>query len=151
MTAPDLVQLDKLCISDFAKEHNFKQQFDLTPLDVYDIIRLIRDPEKPNTLEELKVLTEDYVLIPNNGYRIYVYFKPTVSHCSLANLIGLCIFARLKEELPSCFKLKILVRPGSHQFESDLNKQLADKERVAAALENENITSIIHRCIDNLE
>ncbi|MXQ82250.1 hypothetical protein E5288_WYG010969 [Bos mutus] len=30
-------------------------------LEVYDLIRTIRDPEKPNTLEELEVVTESCV------------------------------------------------------------------------------------------
>ncbi|CAB1432775.1 unnamed protein product [Pleuronectes platessa] len=60
-------------------------------LEVYDVIRSIRDPEKPNTLEELDVVTEKCVEVQELGedeYLIIIKFSPTVPHCSLATLIG---------------------------------------------------------------
>lgn len=56
-----------------------------------DIIRTIRDPEKPNTLEELEVVTENCVEVQEIGedeYLVIIRFTPTVPHCSLATLIG---------------------------------------------------------------
>lgn len=56
-----------------------------------DVIRTIRDPEKPNTLEELDVVTEKCVEVQELGeeeYLIIIRFSPTVPHCSLATLIG---------------------------------------------------------------
>lgn len=56
-----------------------------------DVIRTIRDPEKPNTLEELDVVTEKCVEVKELGedeYLIIIKFTPTVPHCSLATLIG---------------------------------------------------------------
>lgn len=56
-----------------------------------DIIRTIRDPEKPNTLEELEVVTESCVKVNEIGeeeYLVVIRFTPTVPHCSLATLIG---------------------------------------------------------------
>lgn len=64
------------------------------PTDVHlptDVIRTIRDPEKPNTLEELDVVTEKCVEVQDLGddeYLIIIKFSPTVPHCSLATLIG---------------------------------------------------------------
>lgn len=58
---------------------------------VSDVIRTIRDPEKPNTLEELDVVTEKCVEVQELGeeeYLIIIRFSPTVPHCSLATLIG---------------------------------------------------------------
>lgn len=58
-----------------------------------DVIRTIRDPEKPNTLEELDVVTEKCVEVQELGddeYLIIIKFSPTVPHCSLATLIGVC-------------------------------------------------------------
>jgi hypothetical protein len=47
--------------------------------------------------------------------------------------------------LSSKYKIDVYVRKGTHQSEEAVNKQLTDKERVAAALENghllEGITS----------
>ncbi|KAL2300862.1 hypothetical protein Nmel_013755 [Mimus melanotis] len=60
-------------------------------IEVYDIIRTIRDPEKPNTLEELEVVTENCVEVQEIGedeYLVIIRFTPTVPHCSLATLIG---------------------------------------------------------------
>ena len=60
---------------------------------VYDIIRTIQDPEKPETLEELDVVQEDLVQVRENlekpgYYTAKITFVPTVPHCSLATLIG---------------------------------------------------------------
>lgn len=56
------------------------------------MIRTIRDPEKPNTLEELEVVTEKSVevqeLAQEEEYLVTIRFSPTVPHCSLATLIG---------------------------------------------------------------
>ncbi|XP_040825376.1 cytosolic iron-sulfur assembly component 2A isoform X1 [Ochotona curzoniae] len=59
-------------------------------LEVYDLIRTIRDPEKPNTLEELEVVTESCVEVQEineDDYLVVIRFTPTVPHCSLATLI----------------------------------------------------------------
>ncbi|KAF4804458.1 MIP18 family protein [Turdus rufiventris] len=87
-------------------------------IEVYDIIRTIRDPEKPNTLEELEVVTENCVEVQEIGedeYLVIIRFTPTVPHCSLATLI--------------------------------VNKQINDKERVAAAMENPNLREIVEQCV----
>ena len=41
----------------------------------------------------------------------------------------------------------IKLAPGSHASEAAVNKQLADKERVAAALENPNLLQMVDRCL----
>ncbi|XP_048723420.1 cytosolic iron-sulfur assembly component 2A isoform X2 [Caretta caretta] len=72
-------------------------------LEVYDIIRTIRDPEKPSTLEELEVVTESCVEVHEIGedeYLVIIRFTPTVPHCSLATLIGLCLRIKLQRCLP---------------------------------------------------
>lgn len=38
--------------------------------------------------------------------------------------------------------------PGSHASEAAVNKQLNDKERVAAALENPSLLSMVNKCLD---
>ncbi|XP_011241107.1 cytosolic iron-sulfur assembly component 2A isoform X2 [Mus musculus] len=72
-------------------------------LEVYDLIRTIRDPEKPNTLEELEVVTESCVEVQEineDDYLVIIKFTPTVPHCSLATLIGLCLRVKLQRCLP---------------------------------------------------
>ncbi|KAB0374786.1 hypothetical protein FD755_013278 [Muntiacus reevesi] len=73
-------------------------------LEVYDLIRTIRDPEKPNTLEELEVVTESCVEVQEinqDDYLVIIRFTPTVPHCSLATLI---VCSRLKFQL--CYNRK---------------------------------------------
>lgn len=48
-----------------------------------------------------------------------VTFTPTVPHCSLASLIGLCIREKLKRTLPYRTKINIFVKKGSHASEDD--------------------------------
>lgn len=117
---------------------------------VFDLIRTIKDPEKPETLEELDVVQEDLVVVNKKPsyYVVKVEFVPTVPHCSLATLIGLCLRTKLDRELPAAqFKVDLAVREGSHSTAAEVTKQINDKERVAAALENPNLKETVERCI----
>ncbi|XP_053128109.1 cytosolic iron-sulfur assembly component 2A [Hemicordylus capensis] len=119
-------------------------------LEVYDIIRTIRDPEKPNTLEELDVVTESCVEVhetDEDEFLVTIRFTPTVPHCSLATLIGLCLRIKLQRCLPFKHKLEIYISEGAHSTEEDINKQINDKERVAAAMENPNLREIVEQCV----
>uniref|UniRef100_A0ABK0L1L9 Cytosolic iron-sulfur assembly component 2A n=1 Tax=Rattus norvegicus TaxID=10116 RepID=A0ABK0L1L9_RAT len=114
------------------------------------LIRTIRDPEKPNTLEELEVVTESCVEvqeISEDDYLVIIKFTPTVPHCSLATLIGLCLRVKLQRCLPFKHKLEIYISEGTHSTEEDINKQINDKERVAAAMENPNLREIVEQCV----
>ena len=85
---------------------------------IFDIIRNIKDPEKEESLEELDVVRENLVFVSRierserpdsrnrtsdetSFYSVRVEFVPTVPHCSLATLIGLCLITKLNRELPS--------------------------------------------------
>ncbi|GBB96692.1 hypothetical protein RclHR1_02810010 [Rhizophagus clarus] len=115
--------------------------------EVFDLIRSISDPEHPLTLEELNVTQLDHVTVDDNNDRIVIEFTPTIPHCSMATLIGLCIRVRLLRSLPERFKVDINVRKGTHQSEQAVNKQLNDKERVAAALENTHLLEVVNQCL----
>ncbi|RGB34865.1 hypothetical protein C1646_624049, partial [Rhizophagus diaphanus] len=112
-----------------------------------DLIRSISDPEHPLTLEELNVTQLEHVTVDDNNDRIVIEFTPTIPHCSMATLIGLCIRVRLLRSLPERFKVDINVRKGTHQSEQAVNKQLNDKERVAAALENTHLLEVVNQCL----
>ncbi|XP_057341752.1 MIP18 family protein galla-1 [Microplitis mediator] len=118
---------------------------------IYDLLRTIKDPEKPQTLEQLDVVYEDGVIIcpstPNGTFVIRVEFNPTVPHCSLATLIGLCIRIKLERSLIESFKLDIYIKEGAHSTEEEINKQINDKERIAAAMENPNLRELVEKCI----
>ena len=98
-----------------------------------------------------------------------VHFTPTIPHCSMATLIGLSIRVKLLRSIPRRFKVDVLITPGSHNseqagawrrdvvrarahampcsFDPPVNRQLNDKERVAAALENSHLMEILNKCI----
>ena len=43
--------------------------------------------------------------------------------------------------------MDIFITPGAHATEAAVNKQLNDKERVAAALENPNLLGMVNRSL----
>lgn len=116
-----------------------------------------------------------------SGPSCRVQFTPTIDHCSLATLIGLCIRTQLMRKLPKTYKLDISVchhahlllptpilvpniraeradtsvllqiTEGGHASEDQVNKQLNDKERVAAALENTHLLSMVDKCLATTE
>lgn len=67
----------------------------------------------------------------------------------MATLIGLSIRTQLLRSIPPRFKVSVTITPGTHTAETAVNKQLADKERVAAALENEFLLTVIDQCLEN--
>jgi len=117
--------------------------------EVFDLIRNINDPEHPHTLEQLNVARYENIIVDNDHNHVNICFTPTIPHCSMATLIGLCIRVKLLRSLPSRFKVDIKITPGTHASESAVNKQLNDKERVAAALENAQLLEVVNRCIAN--
>ncbi|KAG2634483.1 protein AE7-like [Panicum virgatum] len=116
-------------------------------LEIFDHIRDIKDPEHPYSLEQLNVVTEDSIELNDERNYVRVTFTPTVEHCSMATVIGLCIRVKLIRSLPPRYKVDIRVAPGSHSTEAAVNKQLNDKERVAAALENPNLLDMVEECL----
>eukprot|EP01027_Heterolobosea_sp_BB2_P010721 GEZU01015703.1.p1 GENE.GEZU01015703.1~~GEZU01015703.1.p1 ORF type:complete len:155 (+),score=39.31 GEZU01015703.1:207-671(+) len=116
-------------------------------LEIFDLIRNINDPEHPNTLEQLKVTQHQNIHIDPVNNKITIFFTPTIPHCSMATLIGLSIRVKLLRSLPPRFKVDIKITPGTHQSEEAVNKQLNDKERVAAALENAHLLGVVNKCI----
>lgn len=122
--------------------------------EVFDIIRNIQDPEHPLTLEQLGVISRQQVEVKNDSFNgtfsiVDVRFTPTIPHCSMATLIGLSIRVKLLRSLPGNDRFKVIVRiePGTHNSEMAVNKQLADKERVCAALENKHLLGMVNKCI----
>ncbi|XP_026222326.1 cytosolic iron-sulfur assembly component 2A isoform X2 [Anabas testudineus] len=60
---------------------------------------------------------------------------------------GLCLQVKLQRCLPFKHKLEIYISEGTHSTEEDINKQINDKERVAAAMENPNLREIVEQCV----
>ncbi|KEG07256.1 putative MIP18 family protein [Trypanosoma grayi] len=145
-----------------------------TAEDVFYELSTIRDPEKTScTLADLDVVAQDRCSIDYHHHVksspaigmdsgslarvskpigiVRVVLKPTVPHCSLMSLICLCVYAKLKDTLPPwmCdWKIDIKLVDGSHLQQHELEKQVADKERVAAALENRTLSKEIAKLIN---
>jgi len=115
--------------------------------EIFDIIRNINDPEHPLTLEQLNVVEEKNIDVDDDKSYLKIMFTPTIPHCSMATLIGLSIRVLLLRSLPTRYKVDVLISPGTHVSELAVNKQLADKERVAAALENVHLLNVINQCL----
>jgi len=123
-------------------DENVRDEFDAR--EIFDLIREIRDPEHPMSLEELGVVSEDLITVDDEKNIIDLTFTPTIPHCSMATLIGLTIRVKLIRSLPSRFKVSVKITEGSHSQEHQINRQLDDKERVAAALENDNLIRVVN-------
>ncbi|KAJ6606422.1 FAM96B protein [Mycena vulgaris] len=144
-------KIDSLWVSDFLDARADGDEAELEEAidqdEIFDLIRSITDPEHPNTLEEFRVVSAPQITVTGNS--VAVEFTPTVPHCGMSTLIGLSIRVRLLRALPNRFKIDITVKPGSHQSELAVNKQLNDKERVAAALENPVLVQTLEQTLAN--
>lgn len=147
--APEVhaVQSEVRPAAERAREHDAAARDPVDPLEVFELIRGIQDPEHPHTLEQLNVAQRRLITVDDARGRVHICFTPTIPHCSMATLIGLCIRVKLLRSLPTRFKVDIQVTPGTHASEAAVNKQLNDKERVAAALENDNLLGVVNKCL----
>ncbi|KAK2949307.1 putative MIP18 family protein [Blattamonas nauphoetae] len=110
-----------------------------TPLHIYDFIKDIIDPELPQSIGELGVVTPDQIFFNPENRSLFIAMIPTVKHCSMTPLIALCIRSRLSQLFPSSYRIRIVLAPDSHNEVAKNNRQLEDKERTAAAFENPNL------------
>ncbi|RMZ83492.1 hypothetical protein DV737_g1562, partial [Chaetothyriales sp. CBS 132003] len=127
--------------------------------EIYDLISTMSDPEHPITLGSLAVVSlPDISIKPtipsrasSNLQTATVLITPTIQHCSLATVIGLGVRVRLEESLPPRFRVDVRIKEGTHSTADEVNKQLADKERVAAALWNPTLQSFIKKMMETCE
>lgn len=147
LTVPDLMSdSSDIDMSESDSNINDEDVEEIDSQEIFDLISSISDPEHPLTLAQLAVvnLPDIWVTEKENGLsEVLIKITPTITHCSLATLIGLGIRVRLERCLPPRFRIRILVKEGTHQSENQVNKQLNDKERVAAACENEQLLTVI--------
>ncbi|KAI9740987.1 MAG: hypothetical protein M1834_002698 [Cirrosporium novae-zelandiae] len=146
---------DNTPLSSFDSESSLSDDDDAPePIDeqeIYDLIAPISDPEHPLTLGSLGVvllpdihITPTLPSVPFSPLKtLTVYLTPTINHCSLATVIGLGVRVRLEQALPPRFRVDVRIKEGSHAQASDVNRQLGDKERVAAALENGTLRGVV--------
>jgi metal-sulfur cluster biosynthetic enzyme len=119
-----------------------------------DLISTISDPEHPLSLGSLAVvnLPDIRILPPTSPLSsistVVVEITPTITHCSLATVIGLGVRVRLEQALPPRFRVDVRIKKGTHSTDEQVNKQLGDKERVAAALENGTLMGVLKKMLE---
>lgn len=125
-----------------------------------DLISQIADPEHPLTLGSLSVVNLPDIHLtptfPDKGATsplttLTVLVTPTITHCSLATVIGLGVRVRLEQALPPRFRVDVRIKEGTHSTAEQVNRQLGDKERVAAALENGTLVKVIKKMLEGCE
>ncbi|KAH6638457.1 hypothetical protein C7974DRAFT_391642 [Boeremia exigua] len=125
--------------------------------EIYDLISTISDPEHPLSLGSLAVVNlPDIHIQPPVSPRssistVLVEITPTITHCSLATVIGLGVRVRLEQALPPRFRIDVRIKKGTHSTDEAVNKQLGDKERVAAALENGTLMGVLRKMLSTCE
>ncbi|KAF1997473.1 hypothetical protein P154DRAFT_280928 [Amniculicola lignicola CBS 123094] len=130
---------------------------DIDEQEIYDLISSISDPEHPLSLGSLAVVNlPDIFIQPPTSPRsaistVLVEITPTITHCSLATVIGLGVRVRLEQALPPRFRVDVRIKKGTHSTDDAVNKQLGDKERVAAALENGTLMGVIRKMLSTCE
>lgn len=149
---PSLVGTDVETETDVDPEESDEKEEIVDPQEIYDLIAHISDPEHPLTLGQLAIVLLDDIEVFDSGDKnemaeVVIRITPTITHCSLATLIGLGIRVRLERSLPPRFRITILLKKGSHQSENQVNKQLNDKERVAAACENDQLLGVVSKML----
>ncbi|GEQ72152.1 hypothetical protein JCM33374_g5838 [Metschnikowia sp. JCM 33374] len=154
---PELVSEDDHSIrnsDDELEEYDDGEEEDIIDSqEIFDLISTISDPEHPLTLAQLAVVNLSDITVSHGANKKYdtsevlIKITPTITHCSLATLIGLGIRVRLERSLPPRFRIRILIKEGTHQSENQVNKQLNDKERVAAACENDQLLTVISQML----
>lgn len=122
----------------------------------------IIDPEYPVELVHLEVLVLEAIEIipkPSSQRTIHIIsFFPTYGQCKLAPLIGISIIIVLfqkstiyklvnKYNLRWLMEFKITIGKKYHTAAENITKQLNDKDRLSAALENNAIRLSVLRCM----
>ena len=127
--------------------------------EIFDLISTISDPEHPLSLGSLAVVSlPDISVKPtipsrphSNLQTVTVLVTPTITHCSLATVIGLGVRVRLEQSLPARFRVDVRIKEGTHSTAEEVNKQLADKERVAAAMENGTLMGVLKKMLETCQ
>ena len=107
----------------------------------------------PHTLEELRVVDPELVEVKidegSDTCIVEITWVPTTPTCGLALNIALCLRTKLNQEFSerARAKIDIFVQEGKHNDKAKIDRQVNDKERVFAAMENEGIREVINGLI----
>lgn len=87
------------------------------------------------------------------NFQIRVEFNPTVPHCSLATLIGLCLRIKIERNIPHRLKLDIFIKKGAHSTEDESKsktKILTPKKKQKKKNMHFHETVIVYICKINI-
>jgi len=122
----------------------------------------IIDPEYPILIFDLEILKLESIIIKNKIFSQLVSYEisffPTYGQCKLAPLLGISIIMAIlkKSTLKKAFKqtnkkwslnFKITLTDKKHTAGENITKQLNDRERLSAALENSSIRLSVLKCM----
>jgi metal-sulfur cluster biosynthetic enzyme len=96
--------------------------------EVFKALEPVMDPEHPISITDpqMSIVKEDYIEVDDDS--IKVQFKPTVPYCPMGGLIGILIRHRLESVYPGS-KVTVLVVPGSHSLETQVNEMISDDQK----------------------
>ncbi|PKX90897.1 iron-sulfur cluster assembly protein CIA2 [Aspergillus novofumigatus IBT 16806] len=129
-----------------SEEDNDMSDEPIDEQEIFDLVSTISDPEHPISLGSLAVVSLADIMI-----------KPSLPHVPgspfalLATVIGLGVRVRLEQSLPPRFRVDVRIKEGTHSTADEVNKQLGDKERVAAALENGTLMGVIAKMLETCQ
>ena len=69
-------------------------------------------------------MQSENIFVNEPSKSVEVQFTPTIPHCSMATLIGLCIRVKLIRSLAKKYKVTIKIFPGTHQSEEAGEKDI---------------------------
>ena len=116
---------------------------------VFDMVKNIKDPEYPYTLQQLGIVSVDDIRIEKRV--LTLEFKPTIMNCTMAVFIGLALIAKLNLCVPKQYICRVKIKSGTHNDEANLNKQFCDKERSESASYKDGIKERIKAMIVDSE
>ena len=119
--------------------------------EIFDLIRIINDPEHPFNLEELNIISLDEIIVDNLNRTIKIYFTPTIENCIFANSIGLSIKKKLLNFISPKYNIIVLIKEPKNENDKIINKKLNDKERLETSNLNKDLVDLCSYAIINTE
>eukprot|EP01015_Nassula_variabilis_P021898 TRINITY_DN3957_c0_g1_i4.p1 TRINITY_DN3957_c0_g1~~TRINITY_DN3957_c0_g1_i4.p1 ORF type:complete len:150 (+),score=18.10 TRINITY_DN3957_c0_g1_i4:64-513(+) len=114
---------------------------------VYDVIRCIRHPEHPHTIDFLNIVQKNQISFrsENNLKLVVVNWQPLRSTCKFALHVGFAIRLKLEREFKHFenIKIEVLICEGGHRMRDSINRVVNDKERYQAAKENSELITFV--------
>lgn len=107
-----------------------------------EILSEIRDPGVPVSIVEMGIVSEEWIHIEGEDFR--VDFRPSSPFCPVSLAIGVIIKYALEESLDTEARVRVL--RGSHLQESLVNELLENRKRYLRALSRLKSSGFVTRC-----